>query len=395
MIPSLGADGRLVVLVVVLLLLPRALQRARIPSAISALFIGIAAGVAGVDVGGEPTLHLLATLGISSLFLFAGMDVDFAELRRGKGVVGGHLLAQAILLTLTAVVVHSLLDLDWAPAVIFSLALLTPSTGFILDSLAGFGLDPEQDSWVKSKAIATELVALALLFVTVQSGAEGSLLVSTLALVAMVAALPWAFRLFARHILPWAPRSEFTFLVVVAIVCALATRRLGVYYLVGAFVVGLTALRLRQRVPELGSERLLGAVELFASFFVPFYFFQAGYGLRESDLGLRTIAAGGLLVAAVVPARVAAVALHRRLALGEQPRPSLKVAASLLPTLVFTLVLAQILRERFDLAPRLVGALAVYAIATTIAPGLWLRAPRVRPWGHVSEPPTPPLSTGG
>jgi Kef-type K+ transport system membrane component KefB len=83
-------------LVVVLLLVPRALQRARIPPAISALLLGIVAGLIGVDVGSEQVVHLLSTLGIASLFLFAGMEVDLHELRRGARVVSGHLVVQAI-----------------------------------------------------------------------------------------------------------------------------------------------------------------------------------------------------------------------------------------------------------------------------------------------------------
>lgn len=385
MMASLSPDTRAVLLVVLLLLVPRALQRFRIPSAITALFIGAAAGFANVDVGGGPTLHLLATLGISSLFLFAGMEVDFAELRRSKGVVAGHLLVQAAMLLVVASAARAAFGLGWAPAVIFALALLTPSTGFILDSLAGFGLVPAQDGWVRSKAIATELVALTILFFTVQSDTHVSLFVSTLTLVLMVATLPWAFRLFARHVLPWAPRSEFSFLVVIAVVCAMVTRRLGVYYLVGAFVVGITALRLRQRVPELSSPQLVGAVELFASFFIPFYFFEAGYQLRDSDLGPGAIATGLLLLALASPLRVLAVAVHRRQALGEPVRSSASVAVALLPTLVFTLVLAQILRERFGLAPHLVGALALYAVGTTLAPGLLLRGALAR------RQPSPPV----
>jgi Kef-type K+ transport system membrane component KefB len=372
LIPLLTPDARVVSLVVVLLLVPRALQRARIPPAISALLLGIVAGLIGVDVGSEQVVHLLSTLGIASLFLFAGMEVDLHELRRGARVVSGHLVVQAILLALVAAGVRAVLQLEWSAAVIFSLALLTPSTGFILDSMRGFGLAPEQDGWVKTKAIATELVALGALFVTVRSDSRVSLAASTVGMVLMIMTLPWAFRLFARHVLPWAPRSEFTFLVVVAIICALATHQLGVYYLVGAFVVGLTALRLRQRVPELGSPQIIGAVELFSTFFIPFYFFEAGYQLRNAELGLLPIAVGVALLLTISPLRVGFVAIHRRLALGEPARTSGPVAISLLPTLVFTLVLAQILQERFALSPMLVGALAIYAIGTTIAPGLWL-----------------------
>lgn len=70
----------------------------------------------------------------------------------------------------------------------------------------------------------------------------------------MVVLLPPVFRAFAIVIAPFAPKTEFTFLVLVALLCALITRELGVYYLVGAFVVGLTAVRLRKELPALSSE---------------------------------------------------------------------------------------------------------------------------------------------
>ena len=57
----------------------------------------------------------------------------------------------------------------------------------------------------------------------------------------------------------------------------------GVYYLVGAFVVGITAQRFRERLPAIASDQMLHAVEVFASFFVPFYFFSAGLHVRHED----------------------------------------------------------------------------------------------------------------
>jgi len=370
---TLTVDARLVVLVVVLLLLPRALQRAGIPAAVSALALGVAAGAFGVDVGSTQTVHLLATIGISSLFLFAGMEVDLRELRRTAGVVSGHVLAQSILLGAVTLGARLILGLAWIPAILLALALLTPSTGFILDSLGGLRLTAEQKGWVKTKAIATELVALAALFVGVQSGSAASLAAASLGMVALVGALPWAFRLFAAQVLPWAPRSEFTFLVVLSILAALATHELGVYYLVGAFVVGLMTLRVRQRVPELGTPALLGAVEYFAGFFAPFYFFEAGLKLDGGVLGPRAIGVGLLLLLLVGTLRTLSVVIHRRLALGEHGRDALKVGGALLPTLVFSLVIGDILRERFGTPPWLIGALAVVAVGTTL-PTAWLRA---------------------
>lgn len=52
--------------------------------------------------------------------------------------------------------------------------------------------------------------------------------------------------------------------------------------------------------------------------------------------------------------------------------PLLRVATALMPTLIFTLVIATILRERFQIADALYGALLFYAGISTILPSLVL-----------------------
>ena len=50
-----------------------------------------------------------------------------------------------------------------------------------------------------------------------------------------------------RWVLPQAPGSEFSFLIVVGVIAAYATKLLGVYYLVGAFIAGFIARQLEQQ----------------------------------------------------------------------------------------------------------------------------------------------------
>lgn len=191
----------------------------------------------------------------------------------------------------------------------------------------------------------------------------------------MVLLVPPIFRAFARVIAPFAPKTEFTFLVIVALLCAFITRELGVYYLVGAFVVGLTAVRLRKDLPELSSEKLLGGVELFAPFFIPFYFLKAGLHLRAEHVTWTALAIGAALLVTVLPIRIVRVALHRRLALDEPWKVGARIGTAVIPTLVFTIVIAEILRERFNLSPELFGALIIFTLVNTLIPGFALRLP--------------------
>jgi Kef-type K+ transport system membrane component KefB len=364
-----------VVLLFGLFVVPRVLQRWRVPSAISSFMLGIGAGAGLGLFQHDQTLHLLATFGIVGLFLFAGLEVDGADLRRGARVVVQHLVVRSVMLALVAVALSTGLGLDGRQTTLMALALVIPSTGFILDSLGGWGLGLREAYWVKTKAIATELLALAVLFVVMQSSSVGRLAGATLILLVLIAVIPPAFRLFAVSVAPWAPKSEFAFLVMMAVVVAYATRQLGAYYLVGAFVVGVAAQRMRSELPAEASERLLHAVEVFASFFAPFYFFTAGAELPRDVFSLRSLGYGLLITAVIIPFRLAAVLLHRRFALQEPARESLRVAVPMLPTLVFTLVLAGILRERFALDDAYVGALVVYAVLNTTMPGIFMRTP--------------------
>jgi Kef-type K+ transport system membrane component KefB len=191
----------------------------------------------------------------------------------------------------------------------------------------------------------------------------------------MIVLLPIVFRLFAVRIVPHAPKSEFAFLLMVAIVCAFVTRRLGVYYLVGAFVVGVTAQRFRERLPAMASEQMLHAVEVFASFFVPFYFFAAGLHLRGEDFAWDALVTGGAFLLFAVPLRVALVAAHRRLAMREPVMRGVRIGIAMLPTLVFTLVIAEILRDQFLVPRHIFGGLIIYTLVNTIIPGLVLRVP--------------------
>lgn len=371
MLRAVSSEFTYIALLFALFVVPKALQRFRVPAAITAFVLGVASSRLGLFQG-EDALPLLATLGITGLFLFAGLDVELRDLRRGAGLVAQHVVLQAALVAGTAYALARVADLAWRPAALVALALLTPSTGFILDSLASFGLDPKQAFWTRAKAIGTELVALGVLFVVLQSSSPLRLAGATAALAVLVVVIPFVMRAFASAIAPYAPRSEFAFLVMLAVLAAFATRALGVYYLVGAFLVGIAARQFRAKLPALSSDELVHAVEVFASFFAPFYFFGAGAHLRAETLGVGALLVGAGFLALFVPLRVGIVALHRRLALRERWEHGRRVATSLLPTLVFSLVLAEIAADRFEVPAHIVGGIVVYALVNTLVPALTL-----------------------
>lgn len=363
------------ILIFALLVVPRMLQRWKLPAPLTCLLFGLLAMLAWPDRVHDPVVILLSTLGISSLFLFAGLEVDPAELRRGAGPLVVHLLIRTLSLAVVAWVAWHFVGLGWQAAMLVALALLTPSTGFILDTLERLGLDEAERFWVTSKAIAGELLALAALFVVLQAGDPMAMAGNTGILLAMLVGLPLLFVAMGRWLVPHAPGSEFSLLVMVGMVAAYITYSMGVYYLVGAFIAGLVARLLRVRMPRLASDDNIHALRLFASFFVPFYFFHAGTGIPREALSWEAALLGLGLTVVVLPLRIGVVWLQRRVMFREDAAGTMKVSVALAPTLVFTLVLAGILHARFGLPPVIYGALLLYTTINTLLPSLLLKAP--------------------
>jgi Kef-type K+ transport system membrane component KefB len=406
--PHISTELAYIGLIFGLLVAPRALQRFMIPAPLSCFALGMVAARLLPAGHALETLSLLATLGISSLFLFAGLEIDLPGLRRGLGALAVHLVLRALVLTGGAWLGMEMWGLAWQAAALVSLALLTPSTGFILESLPRLGLDDQERFWVTSKAIGGEMLALIVLFAVLQSDSTEHLAVSSAELLAMLVGLPLLFMALGRIVIPYAPGSEFSLLVMVGLLAAYLTKQIGVYYLVGAFIAGLVARLLRERMPALASNANLNAVKLFASFFVPFYFFHNGMEVPDGALQWASLQIGLALTAAVLPLRVGLVWVQRRALVRESARNSLRVAVALAPTLIFTLVLATILRERYGLPDAWYGGLLVYAALTTMLPSLTLArsfsldisefdaAPGARPEAlAVAAAPAPEFSSTG
>lgn len=387
--PELGYVGILFALFVV----PRALQRFGVPTAITSLALGTVTGMGLGLFQHDTTLHLLSAFGIVALFLFAGLEVDTQELRENAPILLQHLVVRAAVLGGVALGMAWLLHLELRLAMLVALALLTPSTGFILNSIDHLGLAAPEKAWIKAKAIATELLALLIMFGTLQSTTVGRMALSLTVLAAMIVVLPLLFRAFAALVVPFAPRSEFAFLLMIAVVCSFVTRELGVYYLVGAFVVGMAAQRFRAHLPAMASEEMIHAIEMFASFFVPFYFFNAGLHLRREDMSLQALVYGAAFLVVMVPLRTGTVILHRRFALREGSREGLRIAVAMLPTLVFGLVIAEVIRDRFAAPPAVFGGVLLYTLITTILPALYLRR-RLDDYAEPHAPDLEPVSSG-
>ncbi|MDE1176596.1 MAG: cation:proton antiporter [Edaphobacter sp.] len=355
-----------------LLVIPRALQRFRLPAPLTCVVLGIVVAKFFPQTAADGVMPVVATLGIASLFLFAGLEVDLDELRTQVPRLTAYLMAGGLILLVGTWVAIRFMHMAWQPAALLSLGLFTPSTGFILDTLPHSGLDEVEQRQVSMNAIAAEIVALLVLFVVSQAGSMKTLAVSSGILVLLIVLTPILFLALGRYVVPHAPGSEFSLLIMVAIICAVVSQGLGVHFLVGAFVAGMVAGLLQDRMQTLASDTNLQAVRLFSSFFVPFYFFREGMEVPGGALVWRAVLYGLALAAVVIPIRVGKDWVEALVFTRRRGRSGIRVAVALVPTLIFTLVIAGMLHAQFHISDELFGGLLAYAAIATILPSFVL-----------------------
>src|SRR5208282_1015534 len=151
------------------LVIPRVLQRFRLPAPLTCFAFGIIVAGFFKPLVNDNVISYLAILGIAALFLFAGLEVDLAELRRQLPSLASHFAGRGLVLVACARIAAVFLHLGWQVDCLIALALLTPSTGFILDMLPHSGLDHTEQAEVALHAVAGEVTAVFLFLVISQA----------------------------------------------------------------------------------------------------------------------------------------------------------------------------------------------------------------------------------
>ena len=357
-----------------LLVIPRALQRFRLPAALTCFAFGIIVAGFFKPLATDSVISYVSTLGIASLFLFAGLEVDLVELRRELPSLAGHFALRGLVLVVCARLAAVYLHLGWQVDWLLALALLTPSTGFILDMLPHSGLDHVEQSEVALHAVAGEVTAVFLFLVISQADSVKTLLISggcdrpvdcvhapgfscpgTLcgALRAGVGVLPAADG--------WAHLRSYH----------RDTRRL----LPGGRIRCRAGRPVAQQTNDYACFRAeSGSNPALRIFFCPLLFFSQRTWSAERRAGCQLsvvwFCASGLHHTRAHRRGLAAIAPHE----ARGHRGSLRVSIALTPTLIFTLVIAEMLRENFAISPPLYGGLLVYAAIASILPSLVLPA---------------------
>lgn len=365
-------DLTYVVLIVMLFILPRILSRFGLPAGLGAFVLGfISANILEIFSDSE-VIPVFATLGISSLFLYAGLELDFDELKKNSKPLTQHLIFRGTIIVLITALLKYLTHFNWQISALIALALVTPSTGFILDTLPSTKLNGEQKNWVKNMAIAAEILAL-LLLLMFQSETPLKLLLSVATIIILLFTLPLIFHWVSRRIAIKSPGADFSFLLLLAVATGTLTKKLGAYYLVGAFLVGFTVNFYEKNISKNPKEEFEKTAKFFASFFMPFYFFYAGLRLDQDVMSLHALLIGLALLVLLVPIRLGTLVLHRKYFMHESLQQSLPIATSLLPTLVFGLVMVDLLKFSGLTHNYVLGALIYYTIFVTLLPSIILK----------------------
>jgi Kef-type K+ transport system membrane component KefB len=317
---------------------------------------------------------MLSRLGITSLFLFAGLEVDVDELKKDRKALSFHLMISFALQIGLAILLSYIFDIGVRVSILLSLGLMTPSTGFILSSLKNYDLDNTQKKWIKAKAISSELMALVIMYMVMQSYSFSAFFWSTAVLVSMILILPVLFRFFLAKIVPYAPDSEVVFLLLIALLCGVITKKIGIYYLVGAFLVGMTAGRFSHFMESKNSDKFLYSVSLFFSFFIPFYFYRAGLTFDLTYMNLKGGFYGLCFLVFLLPIRYFGSLFSIKFFINESFSKNRSVAMPLIPNLIFGLVIASIITNTYanEISGEIVSGLIFYTIVVSILPWVFL-----------------------
>ncbi len=361
-----GSELGYAFLIFLLFVVPRFLLRMGIPMALTAFALGIIAKFGFGFYDNDNVIPIFSTLGIISLFLFAGLEVDLFALRKSLRPILAHIGFRAVVVVLLVYMIIEIHSLSPVTAILLALALATPSAGFILNSIETSNLSDNLKYWIKLKAISAELIALGALLLLSQSGSFLSLSVSVLTICIMVLVLPLLIRRLASSLEKVAPGSEFSFILMLAIISGLITKKLGAYYLVGAFLVGMATGQYKRNASDSGADQILKSLQSFSIFFMPFYFFYSGLRMPADALSLEALQVAVVFMVISAPIKIGSIILHRKISLGESWKDSVAVAVSLMPNLVFGLVLAEILKTKMGIPVSIYGGLIIYTLFTTL-----------------------------
>jgi len=365
---SITKDIEYLIIFSTVLIFPKMLLKFKVPSGITALIIGCIFGYYDSSIQTDQLFRFLAQIGITSLFVFSGLEVNIEEFKEDKEYLIKYSLKSFTALGLIAFGLMNVLDLSVQNSIILGLGIFTPSAGFIINSLHSFKIGEDQEYWVKSKAISKEVISIIVMFVALQSHDLKVMSFSIIFFVGLFLILPYVFKFYFKFISPYAPNSEVPFLVVISLIAGVISKELGAYYLIGAFIVGLVGSQFKHKIFNDDEETLFTALSSFFNVFLPFYFFYAGVKLTFGGFTAEALQLGSIFLILFIPLRLALNATSIKWVLKDFKKHPYDISLSLMPTLIFGLVIAGILKERNAVSSTIIYGLIFYTLISSLLP---------------------------
>ena len=128
---------KFLLIITVLFFVPKVLYRIkRVPYPLTEVALGIALGILlPTYFFVDDIVNLLAALGIITIFISAGMEIDERFISKNKRIIAENMIIQFVLVFAIAVIITTVFSLSFQVGLIMSLALLIPSTSFIFSYL--------------------------------------------------------------------------------------------------------------------------------------------------------------------------------------------------------------------------------------------------------------------
>jgi Kef-type K+ transport system membrane component KefB len=312
--------ARLAIGLLLSLLLPRLLERWRLPGVLGFILAGVilGPGVTGMLQANSPTIELWAELGKLLFMFFVGFEIDleqFNRVRNRAAVFGALTFALPFA---AAVLLGVWLGYDGVAAMLIG-SIVASHTLLAHPILARLGLLERESVLVTvGGTIFTDVAAMLVLAMAVsifQTGFSGTFLLQELVELALYVPLVlFGLSALARTMMVrfgQTPEARVGILLLVLAVAAELARLINLEGIVGAFLVGIAVKR------TLRSAFAVEQLEVLAkALFIPTFFLATGFLIDLPLLGRTILARPAMvvgLIAALVVGKLAAAVLTARL----------------------------------------------------------------------------------
>jgi Kef-type K+ transport system membrane component KefB len=350
----------------------------RIPTAITEVFLGIILGILlPAFFFTDDVIRVLGTLGVITIFVSGGMETDLDYIFKNKRHFIENFLVQLALIVIVSAGLVYILRVSLQIGLLVSLALLTPSAGFIFALLTHTDESKESKKLMQSTVVSLEMLSLLLLLIFLNLGNPLHIFLGILVVSSLIFLLPIVLKWLYENMFKKIIGMEFGFIFVVALISAYVTEWIGVHFIIGAFVAGIVSkqfldkIKLNSNISRNKEHAITDGFSFFAQVFAPFYFFSIGllFKLELFTLNAILYAVGAFII--ILGLRFIANFWHHRIK-GRQKQQSINLSIIILPTLLFTFVVATLLNTNFTLDKNVFGAILIYGILASTIPLFFL-----------------------